>query len=300
MTMPPERKEYGWPNGCRAAAAITVDVDGESGVLCDSPQAGSRLSIMAHQAYGPAVGLPRILRILHSLDLRATFFVPGLTAELHGDAIRAVADAGHEIGHHGYAHELVTGLTEDEEESVLTRGLEALARVADVRPAGWRAPMFELNYRTPALLARHGFSYDSSLMDSDRPYVLARGTEAAGPLVEVPVQWALEDGVQYGWLPGIWESGSIESPLKVLEMWLLEFDAMVNEGGCFVLTVHPYLSGRPGRAEVLRRLLTHMLAAPGVWIATTGEIAAYVATLGLPAQQRVEASALAPPAVTAR
>ena len=120
---------YGWPNGNRAAVAVTFDVDAESGVLGDVPEAATRLGVMTHQAYGPRAGLPRLLRILERQHVTATFFVPGLTADLHPDAIRAIRDAGHEIAHHGYLHERVTGANEEQEEGFLLRGIDALGMV---------------------------------------------------------------------------------------------------------------------------------------------------------------------------
>ena len=273
---------YPWPDGFRAAVVVTFDVDAESGVLGDFPDAASRLGVMTHQAYGPRTGLPRILRILERQGVTATFFVPGLTAELHPDAIRAVRDAGHEIAHHGYMHERVTGATEEQEVGFLLRGLEALQRIVGVRPVGWRAPMWETNYRTPALLAGHGFEYDSSLMDSDRPYRLAAGPEPDPPsLIEIPIHWGMDDGEQYAWLPDIWEAATIESPAKVLEMWTLESEAVIAEGECLVLTMHPFLSGRPSRAAAFERLLERIVGTPGVWVATAAEVARYVASLGL-------------------
>ena len=280
---PTARTTYAWPAGKRAAVAMTFDVDAESGVLGETPEAVNRLGVMTHQAYGPRTGLPRLLGILDDLGIRGTFFVPGLTAETHPDAIRAVRDAGHEIAHHGYAHERVTHLSEAMEELVLQRGLEALDRVVDVRPMGWRAPMWETNYRTHGILARHGFRWDSSLMDADRPYVLATGDAGAGTLIEIPVHWGLDDGEQYAWLPDLWEAATIESPAKVLEMWTLEFEAVLAEGGCLVLTAHPFLSGRPSRARALEQLLERIVGTSDVWVATASEIAEHVSSLELPA-----------------
>lgn len=274
---------YPWPGGKRAAVAMTFDVDAESGVLGETPEAVNRLGVMTHQAYGPRAGLPRLLGILDDLGIRGTFFVPGLTAETHPDAIREVRDAGHEIAHHGYAHERVTHLSEAMEELVLQRGLEALDRVVGIRPIGWRAPMWETNYRTHAILARHGFRWDSSLMDADRPYVLATGDAGTGTLIEIPVHWGLDDGEQYAWLPDLWEAATIESPAKVLEMWTLEFEAVLAEGGCLVLTVHPFLSGRPSRARALGQLLERIVGTSDVWVATASEIAEHVSSLDLPA-----------------
>ncbi len=279
MTDPPPF----WPGGHRAAAAISFDVDAESAILADRPEAAARLTVMSHQAYGPRVGVPRLLRILERRGLRATFFVPGYTAERHPDAVRAIRDAGHEIGHHGYLHEPVFRATPVEEERYLVRGLDALERVAEVRPVGYRAPWWETTYRTPGLLARHGFRYDSSLMDGDRPYRLATSAEPGAPtLVEIPIQWALDDWEQYAFLPDLTGSGVIESPRKVLELWTAEFEALVAEGGSFVLTMHPFLSGRPSRAAALDELLGRMQATEGLWIATLAEIAEHVAGLDLP------------------
>jgi len=45
-------------------------------------------------------------------------------------------------------------------------------RLTGRKPVGYRAPWWEMNLGSPALLARHGFRYDSSLMDDERPYIL--------------------------------------------------------------------------------------------------------------------------------
>ncbi len=270
-----------WPGGAAAAVLLTFDVDAESGVLWESPGAARRLGIMSHQRYGPRAGLPRLLRILARHQARATFFVPGFTAEVHPDAVRSIVDAGHEVGHHGYLHEIVTELSPADEAAVLERGSDILERLTGARPRGWRAPMWEMNYSTPALLAAHGFAYDSSLMDADVPYRLRSGPAPGAPtLVELPPHWSLDDGEQYAWLPGIWETAVIEGPEKLLRMWEMEFDATLAEGGCLVLTMHPFLSGRPGRAAAFESLLERIVGTPGIWVATAADVAAHVDALG--------------------
>lgn len=275
-------ERWSWPDGVRAAAMLTFDVDGESSVLFDAPEAAGRLSVMTHQAYGPRVGVPRILGILDRHAVRATFFVPGFTADRYPETIRAIAESGHEIAHHGYLHESVSALTAEQERQVLLRGIESLERATGRRPVGWRGPMWEVNHSTPALLAEHGFRYGSSLMDADRPYVLRTAADPSAPtLVEIPVHWGVDDGEQYAWLPGIWEGDGIASPRKLLEMWTLEFDAIVAAGGCFVPTIHPCFSGRPSRAAAVDELVTRICATEGVWVATGSEIASHVESLGL-------------------
>ncbi|TMD30375.1 MAG: polysaccharide deacetylase, partial [Chloroflexi bacterium] len=90
-----------WPEKVTAAAAVTFDVDAESAIIGFSASNADRLSLMTHQAYGPRTAVPRLLRLLGERSITATFFVPGYTAERWPDTIKAIRDAGHEIGHHG-------------------------------------------------------------------------------------------------------------------------------------------------------------------------------------------------------
>nr|WTB35037.1 cytosine deaminase [Streptomyces sp. NBC_00830] len=278
VTRPADR--ITWPDGRPGAAVLGFDLDAEAVALTADPSSAGRLSVMTHQAYGPLTGVPGILRLLERQEMQATFFVPGYTAERYPDLVRRIADAGHEIAHHGYLHEVVRGMSPAQEATMLDRGLEALEKVTGVRPAGYRAPMWETTYATPGLLLDRGFAYDSSLMDSNVPYVLAEHDRpGARSLVEIPVHWALDDWEQYAYVPEVFGSGLIESPAKVLEMWSLELRAMAEEGGCFSLTNHCFLS-RPARLRALEQLI-ELMKSLGVWTATAGEAAGFVGSLGL-------------------
>jgi peptidoglycan-N-acetylglucosamine deacetylase len=270
---------FSWPEGRRAAACFTFDVDAESAILAAEPGAAGRRSVMSHQAYGPRTGIPRLLGILERTGVRATFFVPGYTAQRWPDTVRRIRDAGHEIAHHGYLHESVASLSADEEEQVLLRGLEALDTVAGIRPTGWRAPMWESSWSSVSLLAEHGFRYDSSLMDADWPYLVA--TAGGGSLVELPIHWSLDDWEPYVYLPDLSGSGAIASPTEVVARWALELDALVREGGLFVLTNHPFVSGRASRAAGLERLIRQAQEIEGLWIATCDEVARWTESVVL-------------------
>jgi peptidoglycan-N-acetylglucosamine deacetylase len=276
---------FTWPECVTAAAAFTFDVDAESCVLAHDPAAANRMSLMSHQAYGPRVAMPKLLRMLDRQGIRATFFVPGFTAECHPEMTRAIVDAGHEIGHHGYLHEQMQGIDRDTEARYLDRGLAALRHVAGVEPTGYRAPWWEMNWHTPELLRERGFRYDSSLLDGDAPYRLAVG-EGGDTLVEIPVDWALDDWEQYAFYPGWTGSGVIESPAKARELWLLEAQAQHRQGGCWVLTNHPFISGRPSRLDSLEQLVELVRALPGMWVTTLGEIAEHTERLA-PAPRRL-------------
>jgi peptidoglycan/xylan/chitin deacetylase (PgdA/CDA1 family) len=237
---------------------------------------------MSHQSYGPLVGVPRILDILDRHGVVSTFFVPGFTAERYPGVVRDIVAAGHEVAHHGYLHETLEGVDRETEASYLDRGLQALEQVAGIRPVGYRAPMWEPTWETPGLLATRGFLYDSSLMDADVPYELATGGAGEdGSLVEIPIQWALDDWEQYCFVPGVSGEGLIESPAKAQEMWALELDAMRSVGGCFTLTNHPFLTGRPSRALALERVVEQAVGYGDVWVASLRQIAEHVRGLGL-------------------
>jgi peptidoglycan/xylan/chitin deacetylase (PgdA/CDA1 family) len=273
---------FRWPAGLRAAACLTFDVDAESPILFKHPETAAWLDVMSHQAYGARTGIARLLRILDRRGVPATFFIPGYSAERWPAICRSIRDAGHEIAHHGYLHEGAHGATPADEETRLLRGMAALDEVLGVHPTGYRAPNWELTFETPAILARHGFRYDSGLMDADHPYILATTAEpGAATIVELPGHWALDDWEAYNYLPGITGSGVISSPADVLARWTLELEALVDEGGLFMLTNHPFVSGRASRAVALERLIERAQAIDGLWIATAAEIAAHVATLGL-------------------
>jgi hypothetical protein len=67
-------------------------------------------------------------------------------------------------------------------------------------------------------------------------------------------------------------------------MWRGEFEALRREGGCFVLTNHLFLSGRPARAVALEGLIEHVAGCADVWLAPLSDIARHVRGLALKAR----------------
>jgi peptidoglycan/xylan/chitin deacetylase (PgdA/CDA1 family) len=271
---------YPWPEGKRAALCVTFDMDAEAAVLAVDEKFSRRPSIMSHQQYGPVTGVPRLLEMLAGLGLRASFFIPGFSAERHPGAVAAIVEGGHEVCHHGYLHRPPGLIDADTERSELELGLAALERIAGVRPTVFRAPWWETSTATFDLLLEYGFTCDSSLFDRDVPYRLGIGSSE---IVEVPVSWALDDWEKYAFLPDpLTGSGVIESPSRVQEMWWEEIEAYLEVGGCCVITMHPFLSGRPSRVRALRGLLEKAATVSDLWITTVGEVAAHCAGADVP------------------
>ncbi len=264
---PPVR--YRWPDGKRSAAVLSFDFDAESGFLFREPEKAKRsLADLEERRFGPRVGVDRILRLLDRLRLRASFFIPGWTAVNHLPQCKRIRDAGHEIGAHGNVHEAVGMLDAAQEKAVLEEQLAILRAELGVKPAGYRSPSWDVNVWTPALLKTHGFLYDSSLMGNDVPYDVQT---PAGRLVEVPVQWLLDDAPLFRHVYGA--TNAIADPGRVLQMWSKEFAAMHGENGCFVLTCHPFISGRASRVVLLGDLVAFMRRARGVWFTTCEDVA---------------------------
>jgi peptidoglycan-N-acetylglucosamine deacetylase len=265
-------------------AILSFDVDAETPILVEGRRHANNAGVMSHQAFGPRVGVPRIIDLLAEYQLPATFFVPGLTADRYPETVERILAAGHEIGHHSYAHFSPIDQDGAEERADFERALAALDRFG-VQPDGFRCPSWEPAWRTLALVAEYGLGYDSSLMDSDRPYLLETD---AGELVELPVHWSLDDWGQYAYLPRPTFKSPIESPQKVLDLWLGELDAMRRYGCIFVLTCHPFLSGRPHRIEILRRLIEHALEARDVEFVEAREAARRARADGALERRRLE------------
>jgi peptidoglycan-N-acetylglucosamine deacetylase len=228
--------------------------------------------VMTHQAYGPNVGVPRLLQLLDDFSIKGTFFIPGLTADRYPQTVELVAAAGHEIGHHSYSHLSPVDLGLEKERADFERALEALDRLG-VKPKGHRSALWEASWDTPSLVAEYGLEYDSTLMDDDKPYLLET---PKGTIAELPPHWSLDDWEQYAYLPRPEIGTNIESPAKVLDLWTNELDAMRRHGCLFMLTNHPFLSGRPGRVETLRKLIEHALDRGDVEFVTAAEVAARV------------------------
>src|SRR5204862_412117 len=198
--------------------AADASVQAGKPILVEGRRYADSAGVMSHQAYGPLVGVPRIIGLLAEYELPATFFVPGLTAERYPQAVEQILAAGHEVGHHSYAHFSPFDQDEAAECADFERALAVLDRF-DVKPEGFRCPSWEPQWRTPALVAEHGLAYDSSLMDADTPYLLET---SAGDIVELPVHWSLDDWEQYAYLPRPSFKSPIESPQKVLDLWISE------------------------------------------------------------------------------
>jgi hypothetical protein len=146
----------------------------------------------------------------------------------------------------------------------------------DLSPGSW--PGGARVAVTISLARALGLVYDSSLMADDRPYeVVTAGTPTG--MVQLPVEWILDDAPYFNMdrFSGIRPTMNQD---EVFAIWRGEFDVAYEEGGMFILTMHPHITGHRARAAMLERLIVHMKSKPGVWFATHEQIARYVKAQG--------------------
>lgn len=270
------RENGAWRAGATVVATLTFDVDAETPILAHGGQYGRQLTTMSHQAYGPDVAVPRILDLLDELEVPATFFVPGWVAEQRAHLVPSIVDRGHEVAHHSYSHRAATDLSPQDQRDDFERALEVFDRQG-VDISGHRAALWQTTTTTMELLAEHALAYDSSMMADDRPYLLRHGESS---VVELPVHWSLDDWEQYAFLPEPHVGAVIEAPSKVYDLWSSELDAMREYGCLFNLCLHPFLTGRPSRLAVLRRLVERAREHGDVSFERCRDVAAHVVEFG--------------------
>lgn len=261
-----------WPAGAQCAVLLTFDFDAETLWISRDPANMNRPGILSQGLYGAKVGVPKILETLNDFGLKATFFVPGWTAEQHTDKVEAILKGGHEVGHHGYLHEWVSPDKPDEEEASFDKGLEALQKTVGVRPSGYRSPAGETSPNLFRLLTERGLIYDSSMMDQINPYRHTLEDGRDGP-VELPWHWSLDDAVHV--LFSIARPRAIMSNRHILEVWKEEFREIYRWGGLYNLVMHPQCTGRPSRIALLREMISFIQSFPNVWFATCDEAARF-------------------------
>ncbi len=267
-------QKYEWSDGIRITVCLSFDVDAESPHVWQVPDSAKRsVAELEQRRFGPRQGVPRILRLLKEFALKATFYVPGWTAEQYPGLLESIVADNHEVGAHGYLHEQLDKISFEQETEIIDRSIEIIQQQVGQRPVGYRSPSWQLSSGTPDLLVSRDFLYDSSLMGYDHPYSLHTKGRL---LTEIPVQWLLDDAPQFRYVAMGTQSNAIAETERVFQLWMDEFDGLYElGGGVLVLTMHPWITGRASRIMMLDRMIEYMRGHSGVWFATCAEVARY-------------------------
>lgn len=256
---------YRWPDERPGACVLSVDVDGEVPHLWRTRESQPRLAELEQRRFGPRVGVHRILAVLRDHGVIGSFYVPGHYAQEYPSVVAAIAEAGHEIGLHGHLHEPPTALSKQEFAAAVRRSSKVLSTVSGALPTGFRSPSWDMTPASFEVLEDEGLDYDSSMMGYDHPYRI-------GGLVEVPVQWTLDDAPFYRYVGGTEPGHPPLRPRHVAATWCDELDAAARFGTLAVITVHDWLSGRAAPAAALDEVLQRATDL-GLWQPTVAEVA---------------------------
>jgi polysaccharide deacetylase family protein (PEP-CTERM system associated) len=186
----------------------------------------------------------RLLAAFERAGVHATFFTLGWVAERHPALIKRIVAGGHELASHGYGHERVDGLGPEAFRADVGRARKLLEDAGGVAVAGYRAPTFSLNARTPwavAILAEQGYRYSSSVYPvkhdlygtPDAPRFPYRPD--AGPLWEIPLTALRMRGRNFPCSGGGWFR---VLPYPVFRLGLRRFNR--TEAAAAVFYTHPW------------------------------------------------------------
>lgn len=266
-----------------------VDIDAVGGWLGSYGGEDSPSDIQRGMFAGD-IGVPRILKMFQRRDMPASWFIPGHSLETFPDSVKMIADAGHEIGAHGYSHENPVAMSEQQEEDVLAYSVELIEKATGKAPRGYVAPWWELSEHTPSLLKKYGFTYDHSQQLGDFvPFYarvndswtkidfskqakewmkpLIRGEEI--DLVEIAANWYVDDLPPMLFIKGSPNSHGFVNPRDIEEMWRDQFDWVYREldYAVFAITIHPDVAGRPQVLLMLERLIDYINGHEGTsWV----------------------------------
>lgn len=191
------------------------------------------------------------LRLLEQLNRRratATFYVVGEIARTHPQLVRAIFEAGHEVGSHSWDHRSVRRLTPDEFRADVLKSKDALEQVIGGTVFGYRAPTFSIVQETGwaiDVLAECGFEYDSSIFPvrHDRYGIPAaprqpfRAVGRSRELIELPPLTCRLAGQN---LPVAGGGYFRLFPLRMMRLGIRQVERQFQAAGVAMLYFHPW------------------------------------------------------------
>ncbi len=267
-------KEMKLPQGKQCAAFITIDLAAEFFWISLDERARHMPKTLSLGQYGMTHGLPRMLELLDEFGIKATFFVPGKTAETYPAAIQEIADKGHEIACHGYEYENFSLLSYEEQAERIEKAVAAIENACGKKPLGFRAPIGDLMLKTLDIVRQHGMLYSSDLFDDDRPYFM-KVNDQGDEILQIPMQWANFDlpYFAFNYRPAFpFGQGRVANYSNVLSNWKDEFTGHYNHHLCYTLQLDTQTSGSPGRSAMVKEFFQYMTDHEGVWFATGSQL----------------------------
>ena len=272
----PKNADWLWPNNKRIAVVFNVCLeqwsDGKAPGISPmgNPLPAGVLDTMAISwaAYGVKRGIYRILDALARQRAKASVMTSAVIAERAPQAVKAVADAGHEVLSHSYAMDVVTALLSDDEEKKNIARCTALLEKAAGKPVrGWLSPRGTSRSETPRLLAEAGYRWYGDVFDDDLPYVLEFGDKK---IVAIPLGTDVND------MPSMKYGNGPDMMLKSFDENVKIARARKKELSIIDVTMHAHIFGHPRGAWYFEQIVRQAVKAPDIWVGTRAEIADHV------------------------
>jgi peptidoglycan/xylan/chitin deacetylase (PgdA/CDA1 family) len=265
-----------WPNGKRTAVVFNVCLeawsDGKAPGISPmgNPLPAGVLDTMAISwaAYGVNVGIYRLLDAFARHGAKCSAMVNAIIAERSPQAVKAIADGGHEVLSHSYTMDVVPGLLqEDEQKMLIAACTDLLEKASGNRLAGWLSPRGTSGPAFASLLAEAGYRWYGDVFDDDLPYVQTFGDRR---IVAIPLGTDVNDMqfMKFGNVPHLMLNSFTEN----LEVARAQGDRPAQ----IDVTVHAHIFGRPRGAYYYEKIIELAASCDDVWIATRAEIADHI------------------------
>lgn len=279
----------------RVLCSYGIDIDAVSGWLNTRTGAPANPTDISRGIFGATVGIDRLLKLWDKYDIKTTWFTPAHSAESFPKQIRKIVEKGHEIGLHGYTHEFVSTLSEQQQRNVLEKSIQVLTDIVGKKPRGWTAPAWSTSKETVRLLEEFGIEYDHSFMHHDsQPYFVPSSdqityteTDISKPashwmtpmstlkpssIVEIPANWHLDDWPPFQLSLSQPSTHGYVDTATIERLWKEQFEYLYREcpdNGSFVfpISIHPQVSGKPQVILLHERMIEWINGHDGVeWV----------------------------------
>ncbi len=271
-----KRPEWSWPGNKRIAVIFNVCLeawsDGKAPGISPmgNPLPAGVLDTMAISwaAYGVKTGIYRILDAFKRHGAKASVMVNAVIAERAPEAVRAVADGGHEVLSHSYAMDVVPALlSDDDEKKNIERCTALLEKASGRKIEGWLSPRGTSKPTTPKLLTEYGYKWFGDVFDADLPYVLSYGNKK---IVAIPLSYDVNDmpSMKYGHPPKM----MLESFNEVIDIARSRDDEL----RIIDVTSHAHIAGHHRGAHFYEKIIEAAASSPDIWIGTRAQVADHV------------------------
>ena len=251
-----------WPAGHRAALVVSIDVDGPYGEA--NHRGWDDYYWRSQTEYDLHTGIWRLLDLLGDRDVASTICWVGRCVEDRPDAVERAQEEGHENAIHSWDHSYYTPMTFDEQRADAERTINAIEAVTGVRPTGHKTPSWRYNDETARVVQSLGLAWQMDIARQDLPWI-ERPDPDGPPLVQLPPSRFYDDYTYF--------ADFTVNPRNTAEFWRDDLDVIRAEGKLMCLTLHPWISGRPGPSTAISNLLDYAINLADVWIARAGDVA---------------------------